>query len=90
VRLGRSPNSGLTGYLRALEIQGDIGYSHTFDSKGSGAFFFDPVLDYSMPYLNYATAGAVSVWLRYFCPFIEVNLDHPVGSGEDRPSGQGG
>jgi hypothetical protein len=38
-RLGRLPNSGLTGYLRALEIQGDIGYSRTFDSKGSGAFF---------------------------------------------------
>jgi hypothetical protein len=85
-RLGQLPNVGLTGYLRALEIQGDLGYSRLFDSKGSGQFFFDPVLDYSMPYLNYATAGTVSVWLRYFCPFIELNLDQPVGSGDGRPS----
>jgi hypothetical protein len=85
-RLNRLPNRGWTRYLRPLEIQGDVAYSRTFDSRGSGSFFFDPVLDYSMPYLNYASGGSVPWWLRYFCPFIELNLRQAVGSEEYRPS----
>lgn len=85
-RLNQLPNRGWTRYLRALEIQGDVAYSRTFDGQGSAGLFFDPVLDYSMPYLNYATGGSVPGWLRYFCPFIELNLQQAVGSGQYRPS----
>ena len=85
-RLKGLPERGWTKYLRALEIQGDLGYSRFFNGSGSAEFFADPVFDYSFPYLNYETAGSVPWWLRYFCPFAELNILRVVGDGHDGPS----
>jgi len=85
-RLNQLANRGWTRFLRAIEIQGDVAYSRTFDGQGSGSLFFDPVLDYSMPYLNYATGGSLPWCLRYFCPFIELDLQQAMGSEGYRPS----
>jgi hypothetical protein len=85
-RLKRLPDRGWTKYLRALEIQGDLGDSRLFDSAGAAEFSANPVLDYSLPYLNYESHGSLGWWLRYWCPFVELNLGRPVGDGHDGPS----
>jgi hypothetical protein len=80
-RLSKLPEHGLSAYLRPIEIQGDFGYARTLSEGGDGEFFFDPVIDYSMPY--YANSGDHQVpWIiRYLCPFIGLNFAHPVGQG---------
>ena len=79
-RLGHLETRGPLRYLRALEIQGDLGYARAFDSEGSSGFFLDPVVDYSMPYLDY-TEGGLPFLLRYLCPFVELNLYRSIGRG---------
>jgi hypothetical protein len=82
-RFGTRNEIGWTRYLRALEFQGDVGYSHGFGGRGSDEIFFDPVLDYSLPYLGYAT-GVQTPWpLRNLCVFTEFNFDQLLdGSGD--------
>jgi hypothetical protein len=83
-RLGSAAaEHGVPVYLQAIELQGDVGYSHGFGGSGSDEIFFDPVVDYSMPYLDYAT-GRRSPWpLRNLCVFNELNFNEPL-SGSSR------
>jgi hypothetical protein len=80
---GRFATDELPGYLRAIEFQGDLGYSHSFASPASDEVFLDPVVDYSMPYLDYSTRMR-NVWpLRNLCPFTEINFDKVLdGNGQ--------
>jgi len=84
-RLSDFPNRGWRKYLRAIEIQGDIGFSRTFGGDNGYDFFFDPEIDYSMPFLNQSTDGAVLWMLRYLTPFAELNFDRVVGQGPNGP-----
>jgi len=73
--VGSTREVGWTRYLSAIEFQGDFGYSHGFGGRGSDEIFFDPVLDYSVPYLGYAT-GLRTPWpLSNLCVFTELNFD---------------
>jgi hypothetical protein len=75
-RLGGSiVDHGWPGYLRAIEFQGDLGYSHGFGSAHSDEIFFDPVLDYSIPYLSYASELQIPWPLRNLCFFDELNFN---------------
>jgi hypothetical protein len=85
-RLRKLEATGWTRYLRAFEFQGDLGYSRLFDRAGSAAIFMDPVLDYSIPYLNYENAGLVPRYLQNFCPFVELNLERTVGERQAGPA----
>lgn len=79
-RLGSVSEYGWMLYLRAIEFQGDLGYSHGFDGGGD-QLFFDPVLDYSMPYLAYST-GLRTPWpFRNLCAFSEFNFSEPLSGG---------
>lgn len=85
---GARPLSGLAGrgwprYLRAIEFQGDLGYSHGFEGAGRDEIFFDPVVDYSMPDLGYAT-GTRTPWpLKNLCVFTELNFNQQLdGNGQ--------
>lgn len=78
-RVGSKREVGWTRYFGAVEFQGDIGYSHGFGGRGSDEMFFDPVLDYSMPYLAYST-GMRPPWpLDNICAFAELNFDQLLG-----------
>ena len=81
-RLDSASEYGWPRYLRAIELQGDFGYSHGFGG-GSDELFFDPVVDYSMPYLGYST-GIRTPWpIRNLCAFSELNLSQPLSGGGD-------
>jgi hypothetical protein len=82
-RLGGSiVEHGWPTSLRALEFQGDLGFSHTFANDSGDEIFFDPVVDYSMPYLAYATDMRIPWPLKDLCPFNELNFSRPLdGSG---------
>jgi hypothetical protein len=81
-RLGRGSDYGWSRYLDAIELQGDLGYSHGFGG-GSDELFFDPVLDYSMPYLDYSTGTRTPWLLRNLCVFTEFNFSQPLSGGGD-------
>ena len=51
-------NAGWKRYFRAVEFQGDLGYSRTFGASADD-LYFDPVIDYSLPYLSYEGATEV-------------------------------
>ena len=76
-RLGEIAEDGWPRrYMRAIELQGDVGYSHGFGSGGSDEIFFDPVLDYSMPYVGYSTDLRAPWPFRNLCVFTEAfNFD---------------
>jgi hypothetical protein len=79
-RPGRASEYGWPRYLQAIEFQGDLGYSHGFGG-GSDELFFDPVLDYSVPYLDYST-GIRPPWpLSNLCVFTEFNFSQPLSGG---------
>jgi hypothetical protein len=81
-RLGSVSQYGWPRYLRAIELQGDLGYSHGFGG-GSDEIFFDPVVDYSMPYLGYST-GIRTPWpMRNLCVFTELNFSQLLSGGGD-------
>jgi hypothetical protein len=84
-RVGSKREHGWPRYLSAIEFQGDLGYSHGF--AGRDELFFDPVLDYSMPYLGYS-AGVRSPWpLKNLCLFTELNFDKLIaGRGDESMS----
>jgi hypothetical protein len=84
--LRKLDGTGWSRYLRAVEFQGDLGYSRLFDGPGSAALFIDPVLDYSMPYLNYENAGLVPRYLQKLCPFIELNVERTIGEEHQGPA----
>jgi hypothetical protein len=74
---------GWPRYLQAIELQGDLGYSHGFGDGGSDEIFFDPVLDYSMLYLGYST-GIRTPWpIRNLCVFSELNFSQPLSGRGD-------
>jgi hypothetical protein len=80
-RLGSVSEYGWPRYLQAIELQGDLGYSHGFGGGGD-EIFLDPVVDYSMPYLDYST-GLRTPWpLKNLCVFTELNFSQLLsGSG---------
>ena len=81
-RMGSKRDVGWPRYLSAFEFQGDIGYRHGFGGRGSDESFFDPVLDYSMPYLAYSTEVRPPWPLKNLCVFTELNFDQLLdGSG---------
>lgn len=82
-RLGIKSEQGWIRYLRAVEFQGDIGYSHGFGGRGSDEIFFDPVVDYSMPYLAYSTDVRARWPLKNLCAFTELNFEQLLGGEGD-------
>src|SRR5579862_570391 len=83
-RLSDIAKDGWPRYMRAIELQGDVGYSHGFGSGGSDEIFFDPVLDYSMPYLGYSTDLRAPWPFRNLCVFTELNFDQLLSGRGDR------
>lgn len=84
-RLGsRIVERGWPRVLRAIEFQGDFGFSHAFGNDHSNEIFFDPVVDYSMPYLAYATDARIPWPLKNLCPFSELNFSQPLDGGGQR------
>jgi hypothetical protein len=82
-RLTGLPDSGWTEYLRAVEIQGDLGYSRSVGAAANEEFHFDPVIDYSMPYLAYIDAAKIPWPISNLYLFTELNLERvPHGSGD--------
>jgi hypothetical protein len=84
-RLSELPKHGWRRYLRALEVQGDIDYSHTFSRPQTDDLSFDPVLDYSLPYLSYSGFTGIGGPLRNICIFTEMSFDLLL-SGAERHS----
>jgi hypothetical protein len=82
-RLGIKSEQDWARYLGAVEFQGDIGYSHGFGGHGSDEIFFDPVLDYSMPYLGYSTDVRTPWPLKNLCAFTELNFEQLLGGEGD-------
>jgi hypothetical protein len=58
-RLTGLPHTGWAEYLKAIEIQGDLGYSRAVGAAADDEFHFDPVIDYSFPYLAYVDGAKV-------------------------------
>jgi hypothetical protein len=83
-RLSDIAKDGWRRYMRAIELQGDLGYSHGFGSGGSNEIFFDPVLDYSMPYLGYSTDLRAPWPFRKLCVFTEFNFSQLLSGRGDR------
>jgi len=83
-RLSGLKNSGWKRYFRAVEFQGDIGYSRTLSASSADDFYFDPVIDYSFPYLSYADLSQVPWPLHNLCIFAEFNFDQPLSYPNDR------
>jgi hypothetical protein len=82
-RLASVSEYGWPRHLQAIELQGDLGYSHGFGG-GSDEIYFDPVLDYSMPYLDYST-GLRTPWpMKNLCVFTELNFSQLLSGGGDR------
>jgi hypothetical protein len=73
-------------YLRAIEFQGDLGYTHSLGLPSGDEIYFDPVIDYSFPYLVYAGAAAVPWPLHDLCFFSELNLARSLSGGSSAPS----
>lgn len=82
-RLSVLKNAGWERYFRAVEFQGDLGYSRTLGASPANDLYFDPVIDYSLPYLSYAGAPQVPWPLRNLCIFAEFNFDQPLSSPND-------
>jgi len=82
-RLNVPKNTGWERYFRAVEFQGDLGYSRTLGASSADDLHFDPVIDYSLPYLSYAGAPEVPWPLRNLCIFAEFNFDQPLSSPND-------
>lgn len=81
-RLSKLPDEGLSSYLRPVEIQGDFGYGRTLSGGGGdGEFFFDPLIDYSMPYFAGSGDHKVPWIIRDFCPFFGLNFVRPASQG---------
>lgn len=82
-RLNFLKYAGWEQYFRALELQGDLGYSRDLGESSADDLYFDPEIDYSLPYLTYAAAPRVPWPLRNLCIFAEFNFDRPLSSAND-------
>lgn len=82
-RAGGLPENWNLRYLRALEFHSDLGYSRILSGGSGDEIFFDPAMDYSMPYLEYLTKTQLPPVVRNLCFFAELNFDAVV-SGSDR------
>ena len=85
-RLSGLSAGGWRNYVRALEIQGDFGYSHPLGAPPGDERYFDPVIDYSFPYLAYARENVILWSARDFCPFLEANFEQMLRGDQRRPS----
>ena len=82
-RLTGLPHTGWAEYLKAVEIQGDLGYSRSVGAAADDEFHFDPVIDYSFPYLAYVDGAKVPWPTCNLYVFTELNLEHTLrGNGE--------
>jgi hypothetical protein len=82
-RLSFLKDTGWERYFRAVELQGDLGYSRALGASSADALYFDPVIDYSLPYLSYTSAPEVPWPLRNLCIFAEFNFYQPLSSPND-------
>jgi hypothetical protein len=82
-RLAALPDRWDLGWLRAVEVHGDFGYSSNIGNIGDPELYFDPVLDYSLPYLTYITDQPMPWPLGHLCFFSEFNFDQ-VLAGDQR------
>jgi hypothetical protein len=85
-RLSGLSTSGALEYLRAFEVQGDIGYSHPLGAPPGDEIFFDPVIDYSFPFLAYTHENQMPWLISDLCPFLEANFEEPLRGDERMPS----
>jgi len=81
-RFGAFTQSHWARLFRPLELQGDLGYTHTFEHPGADQLSFDPVVDYSLPYLAYLDGRDIMWPLRNLCFFSEMNITQPWGGSE--------
>jgi hypothetical protein len=82
-RLSFLKDTGWERYFRAVELQGDLGYSRALGASSADALYFDPVIDYSLPYPSYTSAPEVPWPLRNLCIFAEFNFYQPLSSAND-------
>jgi hypothetical protein len=76
--------TGWERYLRAVEFQGDLEYSHTFGHPAGNLLLFDPVLDYSLPYLNYSANPDIPWPVDNLCIFTELNVEQSLSGPEGK------
>ncbi len=81
-RGGALPEKWNLGFLRAFEVHSDLGYSRILNDGGGDEIFFDPVVDYSFPYLQYLTKTQLPWPIRNLCLFAELNFDAVVSGSE--------
>ena len=84
-RGGALPQDWNLGFLRAFELHADLGYSRILSNGSGDEIFFDPVLDYSLPYLQHLTKTELPWPLRNLCFFAELNFDAVVSGSEQGP-----
>jgi len=84
-RGGALPEDWNLGYLRALELHSDIGYSRILSNGSGDEIFVDPVVDYSMPYLQYLTKKEIPWPVSNLCFFAEINFDEVVDGSDSGP-----
>jgi hypothetical protein len=85
-RGGALPEDWNLGYFRALEFHSDLGYSRILSDGSGDEIFFDPVVDYSLPYLQYLNKSQLPWGVRNLCFFAELNLDAVVSGSEKAPT----
>ena len=81
-RGGALPDGWNLGFLRAIEVHSDLGYSRITQDGTGNEVFFDPMLDYSFPYLEYLTKSQLPWPLRKLCVFGELNFDEVIDGTE--------
>lgn len=84
-RGGVLPEDWNLGYFRAIELHSDLGYSRILGDGAGDEIFFDPVVDYSFPYLQYLTKTEFPWPIKNLCFFAELNFDAVV-SGDEQGS----
>jgi hypothetical protein len=84
-RGGALPEAWKLGYFRALEFHSDLGYSRILSNGSGDEIFFDPVVDYSVPYSRYLTEAQVPWPLGNLCVFAELNFDAVVSGTDHAP-----
>ena len=83
-RMVELSRAGWQRYLQALEFQGDLEYSHTFGHPAGNKLLFDPVLDYSVPYLNYSVNSDIPWPVDNLCIFAELNVEQIISGSENK------
>ncbi len=84
-RGGALPEAWKLGIFRALEVHSDLGYSRILSHGSGDEIFFDPVVDYSFPYLRYLTESKVPWPVENLCVFAELNFDAVVSGTDHAP-----